>query len=296
MLKPLIPRMIAIESEFADDLYAVDADPGQIEQILINLCINARDVMPDGGKLTLKTANGVIDESIHDGHLKIKKGPCVILTVADTGSGMDLKTKERIFDPFFTTKAVGQGTGLGLSVIYGIIKAHGGYIFCDSEVNKGTAFRIYLPAVEGAEIHPQKDPEPSASPKGEETILIVDDDEGVIAITETILELSGYRTITADSGESAINIYFRRHLEINLIVLDLSMPGMGGKKCLEKLIEFDPDVQVIIASGYINSGLVKDVTNYGAKAAIIKPYGKNAISKLIRQVLDEEKTGINQMS
>ncbi|MDM8542753.1 response regulator [Desulfococcaceae bacterium HSG9] len=126
--------------------------------------------------------------------------------------------------------------------------------------------------------------------------MIVDDDEGVIDITEAILKLSGYRTIAVDSGESAINIYIQRHLEINLIVLDLSMPGMGGKKCLEKLIEFDPDVKVIIASGYIDSGFVKDVTNYGAKAAIIKPYGKNEILKLIRQVLDEEKTGKNQMS
>ncbi|MDM8542463.1 response regulator [Desulfococcaceae bacterium HSG9] len=287
MLGPLIPGMIAIESDLADDLYTVKADSGQIEQILMNLCINSRDVMPDGGKLTLKTANGVIDESIHDGHLKIKKGRCAIVTVADTGSGMDRKTKERIFDPFFTTKEVGQGTGLGLSVIYGIIKAHGGYIFCDSEVNKGTAFRIYLPAVESTKIHLQQKQYPSTPPKGREIILIVDDNKDVAAITKTMLEQAGYKTIIAYSGEFALYTYTRSGKKIDLVVLDLNMPGMGGQKCLKKLLEFDPDVKIIIASGYIDDALIKNATNYGAKAAITKPYRKNEISKLIRLVLDE---------
>ena len=289
MLERLIPRMIAFELDLADSLYAVEVDPGQIEQILMNLCVNAKHVMPDGGTLTIKTENGVIDESLQEhGHFNIKKGRCVIMTVSDTGSGMDQETRERIFDPFFTTKEVGKGTGLGLSVIYGIIKAHDGYIFCDSEVNKGTMFRIYLPASQGAEIHPHKETYPQAPPKGEETILIVDDDESVIGITKIMLEQSGYKTVSADSGESALGTYARSQKEIDLIVLDLGMPGMGGQKCLGKLIEFDPDVKVIISSGYVETGLVKDAVNYGAKGAIIKPYGKNKISKLIRQILDEE--------
>lgn len=220
----------------------------------------------------------------------MKQGRCVLMTVTDTGHGMDKKTREKIFDPFFTTKEAGKGTGLGLSVVYGIIKNHFGTISCSSNQGFGTAFNVFLPA----EV---KESEPdtgaiteisSPTVQGTEKILVVEDDRDISSMTRQMLEYFNYSVFTAYSGESALGIYAKKKAEIDLIILDLGMPGMGGTKCLERLIEFDPDVNVIMASGYSEDHLKKIAEKYGAKGYITKPYNLAQISKLIRSVLDKK--------
>ncbi len=274
MLERIIPKMIEIRLDLADDLYAVDADPGQIEQVLMNLSLNARDAMSDTGRLLIQTENGAYNNR-----------KSVILKVSDTGHGMDKETREKIFDPFFTTKEIGKGSGLGLSVIYGIIKAHNGDIFCDSVMEAGTTFTIYLPAAKGMDICRSETPENKTPLRGRETILVVDDDEIVLKLTQTILETLGYETIPAKSGETALEIYSDQGNNIDLVVLDLGMPGMGGANCLEKLLQMNPSVKVVIASGYTEDGLIKDSLDHGAKASIVKPYTIEKFSKVIRTVL-----------
>ncbi len=289
MLDRVLPRMIDIKLCLADDLASMKADQRQIEQVVMNLCLNAKDAMPDGGTLAIKTENCVINETFVDIHLEkpqgLKKGKCVILTISDTGCGMDEETRERIFDPFFSTKEVGKGTGLGLSVIYGFIQGHDGHIACDSEIEAGTTFRIYFPAIEDNLTASTSDKDTGKRlSKGVETILIVDDEETIIEMTQTMLNISGYKTISANTGESALDIYTEKRNEIDLILLDLGMPGMGGKECLKKLIEFDPDVKVIVASGYSEEGLIKETINIGAKGYAVKPFTRGELLKAIQEL------------
>ncbi|MBA4369542.1 MAG: hypothetical protein C0403_18095 [Desulfobacterium sp.] len=287
MLGRLIQRKITLSAEVSNDLWGVNADMGKIEQVLINLCLNARDAMSDGGKLTIMAKNTIIDPSIQNEYPNIEKGRYIQLSVSDTGHGMDKKTRECIFDPFFTTKDLGKGTGLGLAVVYGIITAHNGYIFCKSEPGIGTTFEIFLPAIEYAEIADLERKKAVAPTEGKETILTVDDEDGVIRILKRILNHLGYNTIPANSGEKALEIYKEKQEEIDLVILDLGMPGMGGHQCLAKLIELDPDVKVIIASGYSAEGLIKDTLKQGALGYVVKPFTRDEISKMIREVLDE---------
>ncbi|KPA18360.1 multi-sensor hybrid histidine kinase [Candidatus Magnetomorum sp. HK-1] len=288
IIAPLIPKMIDIELVMDDNLYEVNTDKNQIEQVLINLCVNARDAMPNGGKLTIKTENVIIDESIIINNYQIKKGLYVILSVSDTGFGIDKETQEHIFDPFFTTKGIGKGTGLGLSVIYGIVKGHNGVIICESKPNEGASFKIYLPAS-------SKDKKTkhilskitTKNEGGKEKILIVDDEKDILIFTQKLLEQSGYKIFTAESAESAIKIYIDQNKTIDLIILDLNMPGIGGHKCLEKLLELNPDVKVLISSGFTEDCFVRETINAGAKDFIVKPYPKDTLFKAIRNVLDE---------
>jgi two-component system, cell cycle sensor histidine kinase and response regulator CckA len=286
MLGRLIQRKITLSAEASNDLWGVNADMGKIEQVLINLCLNARDAMPDGGNLTIMAKNIIIDQSIQNEYPNIEKGRYVQLSVSDTGHGMDKKTRECIFDPFFTTKGVGKGTGLGLAVVYGIITAHSGYIFCKSEPGLGTTFEIFLPAIEYAEIAGMERKKAFEPTKGKETILTVDDEDGVIRILQRMLNQLGYNTIPANSGEKALEIYKEKQEEIDLVILDLGMPGMGGHKCLTKLVGLDPNVKVIIASGYSAEGLIKDTIKQGALGYVVKPFTRDEISKIIREVLD----------
>jgi len=287
MLVRLIPKTVEITLDLAEDLYTVNADPGSIELIMINFATNSRDAMPDGGKLIIKTENGMIDKSFQDKYSKAVRGRCIILSISDTGHGMDNKTREQVFDPFFTSGKERKGTGLGLSIVYGIIKAHNGFIFCDSEINKGTTFNIYLPAAEKAELYPQKEINISTPLNGKETILIVDDDKSILKVTAAMLNRLGYETVSTDSGTSALNIYTEKYNEIHLILLDLNMPGMDGKRCLKELLEINADAKIIILSGYAEEGLIKDTLDKGAKAAIVKPVMMTDLSKAIRKVLDE---------
>ncbi len=289
ILKRTIPKMIDIELNLEKNLEAISADPSQLEQIIMNLGVNARDAMPEGGKLLLETENVILDEEFCKDHLGARPGKYALLRISDTGIGMDMKTLEHIFDPFFTTKEVGKGTGLGLAMVYGIVKSHEGYIMCASEPGDGTTFKIYFPVMEGipARFETEAKNNEATSERGSETILLVDDEEILRDIGRDILETFGYTVLLAPDGESALELYKERRKHISLVILDLIMPGMGGKQCLEKLLKINPDTKVVIASGYSIDGHAKDALKAGAKAFVSKPYELNKMLQAVRSVLDE---------
>jgi len=289
MLERTIPKMISIRLNFSDNLQVINGDPVQIEQIMMNMGVNARDAMPDGGKLFFETKNVILDEKFCKNHLGASPGEYVLLKVSDTGHGMDKKLQEHIFEPFFTTKETGKGTGLGLAMVYGIVKSHGGYITCMSEPGEGTAFSIYFPTIE-SKIDSRVSKEAEAPIKGgTETILLVDDEESIRQLGEELLGSFGYAVLTAPDGESALELYEKENEHVDLVILDLSMPGMGGKRCLEKLVEMNPLVKVIIASGYSVNGPTKDAIGAGAKGFVGKPYEVRQMLQIIRKVMDDKK-------
>ncbi len=288
MLERTIPRMVAIELRLDPSVWPIFADPVQIEQVLLNLASNAVDAMPDGGTLMMETKNMVMDEAFVMSHPGSTAGLHVLLTVTDTGCGMDRDVLEHIFDPFFTTKNVGKGTGLGLASVYGIVKAHGGYIHCYSEPGLGTTFQIYLPAAEQGEGLVNEDTQKTTLPSGQENILVVDDESEIRELTREALEILGYSVRMAASGEQALKIYQEHDSPIDLVLLDLNMPGMGGYRCLQELLQIDPSVKIIIASGYSASGHGKDALASGSKGFIGKPYQLKELAAMVREVLDEK--------
>ncbi len=290
LLMKIIPKMVDIELHLAGGGKAVNADPIQLEQIIMNLAVNARDAMPDGGKFIIETENVVLDENYCKAHLGSIPGEYVLLAVSDTGCGMDRETLKHIFEPFYTTKETGQGTGLGLAMVYGIVKDHGGYIMCYSEPGQGTTFKIYLPVLkgEGEGIEREREHEDVYDIRsGDETVLLVDDEEDILEIGCDILGKYGYTTIKADSGERALEVYGREGDRIDLLILDLGMPGMGGYKCLQELLEIDPEIKVIIASGYSANGRAEE-TLKNASGFIGKPYRLAEMLKKVREVLDKK--------
>jgi len=287
MIERTIPKMIEIHLTLAEDLATINADPTQVDQVLMNLAVNARDAMPDGGKLTIETANITLDEEYAKTHLGAKPGRYVLLMVTDTGAGMDKETLDHIFEPFFTTKAVGEGTGLGLAMVHGIIQQHGGFIRCYSEPGAGTTFEIYFPSVVSDEAPEERTAEPM-SPGGSEIILLVDDEEIIRDLCSRILTKAGYSVITASNGKDALEVYQARSDEIALVILDLIMPEMGGEQCLDGLLSLDPSVKVVIASGYSVSGPTKDALASGASGFVNKPYDMRQVLEVVRHVLDEK--------
>jgi len=288
MLERTIPKMINIELHLAENLKIINADPAQIEQIMMNLGVNARDAMPDGGRLIFETENVILDEQYCKIHLGARPGKYVKLSISDTGHGMDREILSHIFEPFYTTKETGKGTGLGLAMVYGIVKNHGGYIMCYSEPGEGTTFKIYFPIIE-KEIKTMESKEEKVPIKGgSETILLVDDEEAIRELGEDIFTRFGYTVLMASDGESALEIYSEKKEEINLVILDIIMPGIGGRRCLEKLLKMNPRVKVIIASGYSINGPTKEVLEAGAKGFISKPYDMRGMLKTVRKILDED--------
>jgi len=285
-LERTIPRMIDIEVHLQEGLWTVNGDAAQIEQIMINLGVNARDAMPEGGTLVFETENRVLDAEYCYTHLGTRPGRYVLLSISDTGMGMDGTTVEHIFEPFFTTKDVGKGTGLGLAMVYGIVKNHDGYIMCYSESGKGTTFKIYFPAQETGNVTAEEDPEAEDLKGGSETILLVDDEESLRDLGKDLLERFGYTIITATDGERAVETWKEKGADIALVILDLVMPRMGGKQCLEVLLGMDPGLKVIIASGFTVDGRTKEVVDAGARGFIRKPYELRQMLKEIRKVLD----------
>ncbi len=287
MLERTVPKMIRIEILLADNLMTVNADPGQMEQILLNLAVNAQHAMPDGGRLTIETANVTLDEDYSRTHLDAEPGKYVLLTVSDTGHGMDKEVVEHIFEPFYMTKGPGEGTGLGLAMVFGIVKSHKGHISCYSEPGSGTTFRIYLPAIV-QEIE-QDVPVTQQMPAfGTETILLVDDEKSIRKLGEQMLRMAGYRVLTATNGREALEVYRSNQAKIALVLLDLMMPEMGGKQCLEELLKINPRVKVVIASGYSPNGPTKEALTSGAKGFVNKPYDIRQVLEVVRAVLDEE--------
>jgi len=218
-----------------------------------------------------------------------RPGEYVLLTISDTGTGIDQETLKHIFEPFFTTKEAGRGTGLGLAMVYGIVKSHNGYITCYSEPGQETTFRIYLPTIEITTAEPTlKTIEKKELPRGSETILLVDDEEALRDLGQETLQGQGFSAIPAESGERAIEIYQEKKDRIDLVILDVSMPGMGGPRCFQELKEIDPKVKVIIATGYSANGRVKEMLEAGAAGFVGKPYRLADILNKIREVLDKK--------
>jgi signal transduction histidine kinase/CheY-like chemotaxis protein len=291
LLNRIIGADVEVNVKAGANLSTVSADPAQIEQIVMNLAVNARDAMPEGGQLTIETSNVTLDESYQRQYPYVQPGKYVELQVSDTGTGMDEATKARIFEPFFTTKEVGKGTGLGLSMVYGIVKQHDGYIHVYSEPDNGTMFRIFLPTVEGVaekdEIHVEPD-----TLGGTETILLAEDDEGLRKLARDVLDHLGYSVLVAKNGEETVQIYKQHRDQVDLLLLDVMMPQLGGPEAYERIRRIDGDVPLIFMTGYsqdlVQSRFIKQNINVGEMGAVViqKPYNIEVLGRKIREVLD----------
>jgi len=286
LLGRTIPKMIAIELSLESWLPVINADPVQVEQILLNLAINAKDAMPEsGGKLTIETRKVTLDEEYCRMYLQAKPGHYVMISVSDTGHGMSQETMQHIFEPFFTTKGVGKGTGLGLAMVYGIMKHHEGFINCYSELGHGTTFRLYFPVV-STEIEENLEQDSAFPPGGSETVLLVDDEEFLCDIGSQILIRAGYTVLTATNGRGALDLYRNQKSDVSLVILDLIMPGMGGKECFQELMNINPQVRVILSSGFLSNGTTEEATVLGVRGLVEKPYNMRQLLQLVRDVLD----------
>ena len=278
-------KEITIHKKFQDDLWPVDVDRGQIEQVLLNLFVNAWQAMPAGGEIYIET-EAVHLEDDYDKPYEIKPGPYVRISVTDTGVGMDDDIQQKIFEPFFTTKAVGRGTGMGLASAYGIIKNHNGIINVYSEKGHGTTFKIYLPASD--KTVPKEKPKAQKLLKGTETILLVDDEHMVIDIGKEILEKLGYTVITAASGTEAMRLFKKNQKKIDLVILDMIMPDMSGRDTFDNLKACQADVKVLLSSGYSIDGQATEILNSGCKGFIQKPFSLKQLSRKMREILEEQ--------
>jgi len=289
LLDRTLPKMIDIRLNLEDKLAPINADPVQIDQILMNLAINARDAMPDGGKLAIETKNVTLDERYCDSHVNVRPGKYVMLIVSDTGHGMDEPTRARIFDPFFTTKErdATKGTGLGLAVVHGIVDQHGGHMICESEPGKGSTFRVYFPAVNATE-NPKDSFENRLLDGRGETILMVDDEELVRDLGERTLKRAGYKVITAANGKEALELYGKKQGKIELVILDLLMPEMEGKQCLSELLKMQPKLKVLVASGHSDDVSIEESLRLGANGFVSKPFRLMELLQQVRRILDEK--------
>jgi PAS domain S-box-containing protein len=277
-------KEINIYPKYQKDIWTVEVDQSQIEQVLLNLYINAWQSMPGGGDLYLKTENITLDEN-YVKLLNIEPGRYVRISVTDTGVGMAEKTQQRIFDPFFTTKEMGRGTGLGLASAYGIIKNHKGIINVYSQKSQGTTFSIYLPVTEKKPIE-EIDLDKEVL-KGSETILLVDDEAIIIDVNKRMLEKLGYEIVIARSGREAIEIYKDNRTKIHIVILDMIMPGTGGSEAYDKLKEINPDIKVLLSSGYSINGKAREILDRGCNGFIQKPFNMKQLSQKIREILDK---------
>jgi len=275
-------KNITIHRELASDLFTCEADQGQIEQVLMNLFVNSADAMPKGGDLFLKTANVNFKEIKGSGYLP-NPGDYILLTVTDTGVGMDSKTIDCIFDPFFTTKELGRGTGLGLASTYGIVKGHGGYIEVESEKGRGSTFKVYLPA-SGKPAQQTVSPSAPIS-KAIGTVLLVDDEEVILDVSEKVLKVLGYKVLVARGGAEAIEIFKKHQNSIDLVLLDIIMPHMGGGEVYDRLKEISPEVKVLLSSGYSIDGEASKIMARGCNGFIQKPFDIMQLSQSIRAIL-----------
>lgn len=287
LLRRTIPRIIELELGLGTDLKIVNADPGQIEQVLLNLALNAKDAMPDGGRLVIETANVAVGEEFCKTHLGAVPGEYVMIKVTDTGPGIESHVLEHIFEPFYTTKGVGEGSGLGLAMVYGIVTGHGGYIECHSTLGSGTTFVMHFPV-----LHVEEQPRvqvPQSQPEGgKETILVVDDEDFIRELCRRILSRAGYKVLVASNGREALEIYKQRQNEIGLVILDLIMPVMEGGQCLDHLIEINSQVKVLIATGFWPTGVARTALEAKAKGFVSKPYDIVQVLREVRKVLDQE--------
>jgi two-component system cell cycle sensor histidine kinase/response regulator CckA len=266
----------------------INADPGQIEQVLMNLVVNARDAMPNGGRITVETSRVEIDEGYASSHLNVQPGSYVMLAVSDTGGGMDAETRKHIFEPFFTTKELGKGTGLGLSTVYGIVKQSGGNIWVYSELDHGTIFKVYLPAVAQTNVETSAAPKAAAIPRGTETILIVEDEPQIRQLAFECFKHCGYNVLSTADGLEAVQLIERLQEPIDLILSDVVMPKVSGRELAERVSTLRPATKVLFMSGYTNDAIVNHGIMDGATWFIQKPFALDALARLVRKVLDSD--------
>jgi nitrogen-specific signal transduction histidine kinase/CheY-like chemotaxis protein len=288
MLRRLIGEDIELCTVLEPELGKIHMDPGQIDQIVINLAVNARDAMPYGGKLTIETDNLNLDAEYFKNHgVEYEPGQYVMLAVSDTGIGMDGKTRSKIFDPFFTTKEKGKGTGLGLSTVYGIVKQNSGYVWVYSEPGRGSTFKIYLPRLEGYEESGIKEPALPEDLSGAEVVLLVEDDDMVRNLARKILQHNGYRVLEAQDPEEAIKISERHQESIDLMLTDVVMPGMNGNDLAKRLEPLRPEMKTIYMSGYTDRAIVKHQILEPQLHFLQKPFKPLDLACKLREVLDK---------
>jgi CheY-like chemotaxis protein len=291
MARRLVQENVTVVTRLADDLRLVTADPHQLDQVILNLVVNARDAMPEGGTLLIETANVTLDEAFPRTHPSARPGPHVMLSVTDTGCGMDDATQARIFVPFFTTKPVGEGTGLGLATVYGIVKQSGGHIWVYSEVGRGSSFKIYLPVsvVAGADGEPssavRSRRDAAAAGHGEATILVVEDDATVRSAIRRVLERRGYDVLESWNGEQALATLAEARGSVDLVISDIVMPEMSGLELRDRLKEFQPAVPVLLMSGYSQEAITRLGNHESLGPLIEKPFTVDRLLENVRSVL-----------
>lgn len=286
IIQETFPKSIEVITKISPNLWTISGDATQIHQVLMNLCVNARDAMPNGGNLDILADNFLIDEHYTSMNLDAKIGPYVVLTVTDTGTGISPENLDRIFEPFFTTKELSKGTGLGLSTVLGIIKSHGGFINLNTQLGKGTQFKVYLPAQEAKET--VEEAEIQLSPGNGELILVVDDEETIRDITKTSLESHNYKAITASDGIEAIALYAEYQEKISVVLTDMVMPSMDGLTTIRTLQKINPQVKIIAVSGLATSDKVNAAHNIGIQAFLPKPYTAKQLLQTISTVKSEK--------
>ncbi|RME41234.1 MAG: response regulator, partial [Caldilineae bacterium] len=291
MLRRVIGEDIEIKTQFQPHLWAVKMDPSQVEQVVVNLAVNARDAMPRGGTLTIELKNVTLDKTYADEHIEVEPGDYVLLAVTDTGTGMPPEVMEHIFEPFFTTKEVGKGSGLGLSTVFGIVKQNDGHIRVYSEEGKGTTFKIYLPAVGVAPPPAPKEEKRTEVRGGTETILLVEDEPQVRKLAFNTLTAQGYTVLDAPDGEAALKTAQTYTGPIHLLLTDVIMPRMGGKELAKRLKALRPDVRVLYTSGYTSNAIVHHGVLEPGLAFLEKPFSARALLRKVRQVLDAQEEG-----
>jgi PAS domain S-box-containing protein len=324
-LRPKLPTVIELVFEGASDLWTAAVDTAQVEQVLLHLCANAREAMPEGGRLVITTANRTLTDADCQGNLEARPGCFVTLSVKDTGRGIQPAIRARIFEPFFTTKDLGQGAGMGLAMVHGAVKGHDGWIELCSESGRGACFKVHFPVYDAAAaagrvaaespavllerlagVAPQPPaarPPAASSPAGtagakapQRTVLAVDDESTVLALARDILEMHGYRVLTARNGEEALRVFRERAATVDLVLLDLTMPVMGGRECFRHLKEIDPRVRVLVSSGFSAESTASDMMREGALAYVQKPYDIDVLARIVRQTLEQAPGGVTMSS
>jgi CheY-like chemotaxis protein len=283
--KDTFPRSIQITAKMEKDLWPVEGDPTQLHQVFLNLCVNARDALPNGGRMHVEAQNVIIDPNYAEMQPDAKPGPYVVVTVADTGIGIPPALLDKVFEPFFTTKEVGKGTGLGLSTVLGIVKAHGGFLNIYSEVGKGTRFKVHLPAVEHAQI---PDPEREVvMPKGQgELVLIADDELAIREVIRSTLEANNYRVLTASDGTEAVAMYAQQGQDIKALIVDVMMPYMDGPATVRALQKMNPEVRCMAVSGLMENDKLGEMGENGKTMFLSKPFTTEQLLLSLRCLLD----------
>ena len=289
MLRRILGEDIDLVQVLTPDLGVIHADPGQIEQVLMNLVVNARDAMPEGGKLTIETSNVQLDDQYAAAHVGVVPGSYVLLAVTDTGCGMDEQIRARLFEPFFTTKTTGKGTGLGLSTVYGIVKQSRGNIWVYSEPGQGPTFKIYLPCASATATDPASQPAPvAATTQSSETVLVVDDEAALLRVAKRILEAAGYSVLTAAAGEEALRVSAEHSGKIHVLLTDVVMPQMSGRVLAKELTAARPGIKVIYMSGYTDNAIVHHGVLDPGTHFVSKPFTTSQLTRKVRDVLDDD--------